>query len=69
MCTVQEVEFYHPIVDGMVIVAHMSLYSVELKQDRWGPLLLLHILRRYIDVLSFVTQMGWLPSLNPAQHR
>ena len=45
----QEIEIHHPVVDGMEIVAHVSLASVELKDGRSGPLLLLQILRRYID--------------------
>ena len=45
----QDIELLHPVVDGMRIVAHVSLDSVQLKQGRSGPLLLLQILRRYID--------------------
>ena len=45
----QEIEIHHPVVDGMEIVARVSLASVELKDGRSGPLLLLQILRRYID--------------------
>lgn len=45
----QEIEIHHPVVEGMEIVAHVSLDGVELKQGRSGTLLLLQILRRYID--------------------
>jgi acyl dehydratase len=45
----QDIELLHPVVDGMHIVAHVSLDGVELKHGRSGTLLLLRVLRRYVD--------------------
>ncbi|TQN43066.1 MaoC dehydratase-like protein [Blastococcus colisei] len=45
----QDIELHHDVVDGMDIVAHISLDGVDLKQGRSGTLLLVRVLRRYVD--------------------
>lgn len=45
----QELEFHHPVTDGLHVKAHVSLDRAELKQGRSGQLLLLRILRRFVD--------------------
>ena len=45
----QELEFHHPVTDRLHVTAHVSLESAELKQGRSGQLLLLRILRRFLD--------------------
>ena len=45
----QEIELHHDVVDGMEIVAHISLDGVDLKEGRSGKLLLVRMLRRYVD--------------------
>lgn len=45
----QEIELHHHVVDGMDITAHVSLESVQLKKGRSGPLMLVRVLRRYVD--------------------
>ena len=45
----QEIELHHDVVDGMDILAHVSLDGVDLKEGRSGKLLLIRVLRRYVD--------------------
>lgn len=45
----QDIELHHDVLDGMDVVAHISLDGVDLKQGRSGTLLLLRVLRRYVD--------------------
>jgi acyl dehydratase len=45
----QEIDFHYDVVDGMDIVAHISLDGVDLKEGRSGKLLFVRVLRRYVD--------------------
>jgi hypothetical protein len=45
----QDLEFHADVTEGMQIRAELTLEGAEIKDGRTGPLLLLHLVRRYTD--------------------
>lgn len=45
----QDLEFLRPIVDGTRVTMEVTVEDVQLKHGRSGPLLLIRLLRRYVD--------------------
>jgi acyl dehydratase len=45
----QQLEFLHPVMEGQDITMHVVVDHVRLKEGKSGSLLLIELLRRYVD--------------------
>jgi acyl dehydratase len=45
----QDLEFHRPVTDGMEVTMELGTESVELKQGRSGPFLVITLSRKYLD--------------------